>query len=229
MAAEKLDGLNGLNGVAALVTEMEPEPLLEPELITEEETRSSVCTLDDLAREEDDADLVVGDNPLKQIEVRKPRQQEFFQTHPKWVLDTRAVIAKHGARDVVYLLHKKLMPWSETLLEDSKPVSVRVCMSYQGKLPGKLFVWVFKRLLRDGVPARTYQDTMDHVRESRTHWVRHFWLESEGRFQMRIGQMKELPAWPEDITFQQVMTAAFGDRIIVDENSPILRELRGEL
>ena len=199
-------------------------PAMEPELISEEEIGKGGFTLSDLAREEDDADLTTGENPLDQIEVRSPGQQEWYRTHPEWSLSTRAVIDKRGTREVVYLMHKRLMPWSETLEQDSVPVMVRVCVNSKGKL----FIWVIRKQKKDGTLAKNYSATLDHIQNSLTKWIRRFWVADQGRHVMRVAQIADEPKWPDGITFQQIIVAGFGDRIITDENAPILRELRGE-
>src|SRR5262245_29200730 len=95
---------------------------IESDLDGEEfEQSGPAYTLDDIAQDDDDLSII-GDNVLNHVEVRRARAQEWFQCHPTWRLSTRAVIDKRGTQEVCYLLHKRLMPWSESLEQDSVPV-----------------------------------------------------------------------------------------------------------
>ena len=199
---------------------IEPDnPVSEPQI----QKSVPTFTLDDLATEEDDL-TIIGDDILKHVEVRKPRQQEFFRCHPTWKLSTRAVIDKRGAREVYYLLHKKLMPWSESLEQDSVPVLVVVCIN----LKGRIFLWVIRKSKDDGDPSKLYATALEHVQAATGDWIRRFWLEDERIHVKRVAQIPDKPAWPSGVTFQDIVIAGFGSRVIMDENAQILRELRGE-
>lgn len=184
---------------------------------------SAAFTLDDLAQEEDDL-AITADSVLNHVEVRKPHQQEFFRCHPTWRLSTRAVIDKRGTKEVYYLLHKRLMPWSESLEQDSVPVLVCVCVN----LKGRIFLWVIRKSKDDGDPSSLYATALEHVRSATDNWIRRFWLDDEKTHVKRVAQISAKPAWPEGATFQDIVVAGFGSRVITDENAPILRELRGE-
>jgi hypothetical protein len=180
-------------------------------------------TLSDIATDEDDV-VITGDNVLSRVEVRKPHQQEWFRVHPTWKLTTRAVIDKRGAQETCYLLHKRLMPWSESLEQDSVPVLVRVCINRKGKI----FLWVIRRGRDDDKLSKFYSIALEHVQAAITSWVRRFWVEEDGRHHKRTSKVESQPEWPAGVTFEQIIVAGFGPRIIRDENAPILRELRGE-
>ena len=75
---------------------------------------SPTYTIDDLAQEDDDL-TITGDGVLNHVEVRAAASPRVVQVHPSWKLSTRAMIDKRGTREVYYLLHKRLMPWSESL------------------------------------------------------------------------------------------------------------------
>jgi hypothetical protein len=200
--------------------DIEPDPVSEGEL---PEKSGPIFTLDDLATEDDDL-TIVGDDVLKLVEVRRPHPQEWFQCHPTWKLSTRAVIDKRGTREVCYLLHKRLMPCSESLEQDSVPVLVVVCIN----LKGKIFLWPIRKSKDDGNPAKLYATALEHVRAATSDWIRHFWLEDNHIHTMRLAKLPDIPAWPPGVTFQDIVIAGFGSRVIMDENAPILKELRGE-
>jgi hypothetical protein len=195
---------------------------IQPDLIAEDPPKEGF-DLNDIATEEDDTEIT-GENILAHVEVRRPHPQEWFQTHPTWAVSTRAVIDKRGTKETVYLLHKRLMPWSEALEQDSVPVLVRICINVKGKI----FIWVIRKSKDDGSLSKHYTTALEHVQRATTNWVRRFWLEDESRHVMRVAQISDKPAWPEGITLQDVMAAGFGSRIIVDESAQILKELRGE-
>jgi hypothetical protein len=205
----KIDGAAVCDGIEAVETQPIPNP--------------SPFTLDDLATEDDDF-TIAGENPLKHTEVRKPGRQEWFMSHPSWQLSQRVVIVRgSGFKDVVHLIHKNLLPPSKSLEQDSVPALLSVCIN----LKGRLFIWVVKKSKKDGDPSKYYSAALQSIQAGRTKWVRHFWLDDEGRHERRIAELPDVPTWPES-TFQDVLVAGFGDRIITDENDPVLRELRGE-
>ena len=208
------------DGISDVIEKDTREPLPKLSLVEEK----PVFTLDDLATESDDVPIN-GENPLRYTEVRKPGNQEFWMSHPKWQLSQRVVIVKSGFKDVVYLIHKDLLPPSKSLEQDSVLARLTVCIN----LKGRLFIWVIKKSKKDGDPSKYYRDANESIRQGRTKWVRHFWLADEARHDRRIAELADVPAWPQNITLQDVLVAGFGDRIILTENDPILRQLRGEI
>jgi hypothetical protein len=197
----------------------EPMPELESSVI-----EKPTFTMDDLATEDDDF-AIAGEKPLKYTEVRKPGRQEWWMSHPSWQLSQRVVITKSGFKDLVYLVHKNLLPPSKSLEQDSVPALLSVCIN----LKGRMFIWVIKKSKKDGDPSKYYSSALQSIQAARTKWVRHFWLDDEGRHERRIAELPDVPAWAENITLQDVLVAAFGDRIITSEDDPVLRELRGEI
>jgi hypothetical protein len=199
---------------------------IEPDLISEEKPQQPVqayFNLEEIATEEDDLSIA-GENVLNHIEVRKPHQQEFFRVHPTWQLSTRAIIDKRGGRDVVHLLHKSLMPWSVTLEEDSVPILIVVCIN----LKGQIFLWVVRKGKDGSDPSSLYSTALQHIEAARSHWIRRLWVGESRMHVKRVADLPNKPAWPENITFQEIVVAGFKSRIIRDENAPLLKELRGE-
>jgi hypothetical protein len=116
------------------------------------------------------------------------------------------------------------MPLSKSLEQDSVPAFVTVCVN----IKGKIFIWVVRKSKSDGDPSKHYNTALEHIKAARTKWIRRFWVEDEHHHQKREAELPDQPAWPEGITFEEVLIAGFGSRIITDENDPVLRELRGE-
>jgi hypothetical protein len=197
---------------------------IEPDSVEEKgSNQTPAYSLEDLASEEDDLSIT-GDNVLSHVIVRRPHKQEWFQCHPTWRLSTRAVIDSRNGADVVYLLNKKLMPWSKSLEQDSVPVLVRPCVNNRGRI----FLWVIKKSKDDGDPSGIYKKALDHIEEATRNWIRRFWVDEERTHHRRIAQISDKPAWPDGVTFQDIVIAGFGPRIIMSEDAPILKELRGE-
>lgn len=229
MEDRKLDGPNGAcddENFNSRTGSQNQDLGIEPDdTVSQGEPRqpSAAFTLDDIAQEEDDL-AITADSVLNHVEVRTPHPQEWFQCHPTWKLSTRAVRDKRGTREVYYLLHKRLMPWSESLEQDSFAVLVRVCIN----LKGRIFLWVIRKSKVDGDSSGHYATALEHVQAATTNWIRRFWVENEQHHIKRIAQIPAKPAWPDGITFNDIVVAGFGSRIITDENAQILRELRGE-
>jgi hypothetical protein len=180
--------------------------------------------MDDLDLSEDDIPIT-GEDPLKHTECRKPGRQEWFRAHTKWQLSQRVVITKSGFKDVVHLIHKNLLPPSKSLEQDSVPALLSVCIN----LRGKIFIWCIKKSKKDGDPSKYYSAAQQSILAAREKWVRHFWLDDENRHERRIAELPDVPAWPENVSLQDVLVAGFGDRIIASEDDPVLRQLRGEI
>ena len=196
---------------------------IEPDPISEQKPVQEYFDFSEIATEEDDT-TITGDNVLAHIEVRKPGQQEFFQVHPTWQFSTRVIIDKRSGREVVHLLHKSLMPWSESLEQDSVPVLILACIN----LKGRIFLWVIRKSKDGSDPSNFYSTALQHADAARKGWIRRLWVADSRVHVKRVAELKDVPAWPENISFQEIIGAGFGSRIIRNENAPLLKELRGE-
>ena len=78
-------------------------------------------------------------------------------------------------REIYYLLHKRLMPWSESLEQDSVPVLVCVWIN----LKGRIFLWVIRKSKDDDKLSRHYATALEHVHTATTPWIRRFWLDED--------------------------------------------------
>ena len=130
---------------------------IEPDPISEQKPVQEYFDFSEIATEEDDT-TITADNVLAHIEVRKPGQQEFFQVHPDWQFSTRVIIDKRSGREVVHLLHKSLMPWSESLEQDSVPVLILACIN----LKGRIFLWVIRKS-KDGSDPSNFSRQLSNM------------------------------------------------------------------
>jgi hypothetical protein len=64
---------------------------------------------------------------------------------------------------------------------------------------------------------------------AKTEWVRMYASQEKGLYEYDLQQGQKLPDfnWPADLAFEKMQRASFGDRVIVDENSPRYKELKG--
>jgi len=196
---------------------------IESDPVSDQKPVQSYFDFSEIAAEEDDI-AVTGDNVLARVEVRKPGQQEFFRVHPAWQFSTRVIIDRRNGREVVHLLHRSLMPWSETLEQDSVPVLILPCIN----LKGRIFLWVVRKGKDGADPSSFYSTALDHAAAARSCWIRRLWIAETRSHVKRVADLKDKPAWPENIGFPEIIGAGFGSRIIRSENAPLLRELRGE-
>lgn len=196
----------------------------ESDSVSEQKPIQSYFDFAEIAVEEDET-TITGDNVLNHIEVRKPGQQEFFRVHPTWQFSTRVIIDRRSGREVVHLLHRSLMPWSESLEQDSVPVLILPCIN----LKGRIFLWVIRKSRDGGDPSNFYSTALQHAEAARKSWIRRLWVADSRTHVKRVAaDLKDRPAWPENITFQEIVSAGFGPRIIRSEDAPLLKGLRGE-
>lgn len=196
---------------------------IEPDPVSQQKPVQAYFDFNEIAAEEDDLHII-GDNVLSHVEVRKPGQQEFFMVHPAWQFSTRVIIDRRSGREVVHLLSRSLMPWSKSLEEDSVPVLILPCINRKGRV----FLWVIRKTKDGSDPSNFYSTALQHAEVARSQWVRRIWVAESRTHTKRVADLPDKPAWPETITFQDIVVAGFGPRIIRSEDAPLLKDLRGE-
>ncbi len=164
----------------------------------------------------------VGVNKIRNVaDVKKPPKQEYIRTRKgeEWQLETNLVYDEHD--NEVYLVAPSIWP----LIPGEIKATVLFCAITLG---GDFFLWPVK-LPIEGQTDRWSRPVLDAASRAEDSWIRITWNQHLRHHEIfeATGDHPE-PSWP-DLTFEEVLRIAFGDRFIQDLSHPVLRRLRGEI
>jgi hypothetical protein len=157
------------------------------------------------------------------IAVRKPNRHEFVRVRRgEESRFTTGTFTQKDSRET-YMVAPDL--WS-MMPGEIQPTLLVVAMSRQSAVP---FVWALTLPGPDGRPNRWHESGIEAARLAEESWVRVVADMSAG-FYVPYAAQGELPepAWP-DMSLEELLRLAFGQRFIRDVNHPVLRQLRGEV
>jgi hypothetical protein len=154
------------------------------------------------------------------VDVRRPRNQEWFQAHPDpaWSMSVAVLVAEQEKE--TFLVDPDILP---SVRDEVVPKILVACMTREGqpiiwpiKLPdslGRLDTWNLSALAACEV--------------AKTKWTRLASDQAHGRYRTQVARTDQsAPSWP--LSFPQLLEIAFQGREINDLNHPVLRRLRGE-
>jgi hypothetical protein len=160
-----------------------------------------------------------------QIAVRKPSKETFFRVHPQML--TSAPIGlyhdKGNEDDAFYFVVPDMMP---ELDGHAYPAVLRLGVTTDGRA----FIWPLRLAGPDGVLNDWWRTAMLAADEAEKAWVSLRPNKKEGRYDIMVAASQNRPpaAWPEQ-SFDELVKAGFGDRIIANAEHPISKRLRGAL
>jgi hypothetical protein len=160
---------------------------------------------------------------LTRVPVRKPRRGEFFRTHRDPAMSLAATTyVDSNEQDDVYFVAPAMRG---ALAEDLRPVLLQLAITRNGVL----FIWPATIPNDDNPLGRSWHDSARKAAEiAKTQWIRVIADKALSGYRVRQaeGKLSE-PEWPIDKTFGDLLAIAFGDRIIMSEDHPVVRALRG--
>jgi len=160
---------------------------------------------------------------LTRVPVRKPGKTEFVRCHPDASMALAVTIyMDRDERDDVYFVAPQMRG---ALAEDLRPVLLQLTISRRGVL----FIWPLTLPSEENPLGRSWHESARKAAEiAKTTWVRVTADKALGGYRVRQaeGKLPE-PEWPTDKSFNELLTIAFADRIIMTEDHPIVRQLRG--
>lgn len=181
------------------------------------------ANLDSLRLSQDFAAVANVKPVLTTISARKPNRHEFVRVRPgeAWRFQTGTFTQKDSRE--TYLVAPQLWP---TMPGEIQPTTLLIAMSRQSAVP---FVWPCSLPGADGRPNRWHESAIEAARLAESQWVRIVADMTAGCYVPYVAQggLPE-PTWP-DVTLQELLRLAFGQRFISDANHPVLRQLRGEV
>ena len=159
---------------------------------------------------------------LTRVSVRRPAKDEFVRCHPDAAMSLAATIyTDRGERDVVYIVAPAMR---DALAEDLKPALLQLAISRKGIV----FIWPLIIASDENPLGRSWHESQRTAAElAKKDWVRIIADKSLGGYRVRVaeGNLPE-PEWPPE-TFSELLAIGFKDRIILDEDHPVVRRLRG--
>jgi hypothetical protein len=156
------------------------------------------------------------------IPVRKPNKSEWFRTHPDpaYHLMTAVLEVKSERGGEFYLVTPTM---ARELAGETVAVILQTTISRQGVLT----LWPI-RVPDPERPSTWHTSALDAAERARHHWIRmvsDMALSAYRPFQA-AGDLPP-PVWPAELTFQEIITIAFRDRMITSLDHPVVRQLRG--
>jgi hypothetical protein len=160
---------------------------------------------------------------LTRVPVRKPRRDEFFRCHPDPAMSLAATTyVDRNDQDDVYFVAPAMRG---VLAEDLRPVLLQLAIARNGVL----FIWPLTIPSDDNPLGRSWHESARKAAEiAKTRWIRIISDKGLNGYRVRAaeGNLAE-PEWPTDKTFNDLLTIAFADKIIMSADHPIVRTLRG--
>jgi hypothetical protein len=160
---------------------------------------------------------------LIRVPVRRPKREEFFRCHPDPNMKLEVTICTdRDEQEDVYVVAPAMRG---VLAEDMRAVLLQLAISRKGTV----FIWPLMIPNEDNPLGRSWHDSARKAAElAKSHWIRIAADRSLGGYRVRQaeGKLPE-PEWPADKTFSELLTIAFADRIILTEDHPMVRRLRG--
>jgi len=158
---------------------------------------------------------------LTTVPVRKPGRQEFVRVHPnpKYRLTPAAIIEVKEDREV-YLVTPSM---AQSLPGEFSTASLYLTITRQGVV----LLWPVKLPGPDGKHNEWHRSAAEAAERAMGKWVRVTSSMSLGAYEM-FEASADLPdpVWP-DISFEEILKIAFGDRLVDSPDHPLVQRLRG--
>jgi len=160
---------------------------------------------------------------LTRVPLRRPGRTEFVRCHPDPAMSLAVTIyVDRNEQDDVYFVAPAMRG---VLAEDLRPVLLQLAITRKGVL----FIWPLTIPSDTNPLGRSWHESAHKAAQiAKTHWVRISADKGLQGYRVRQaeGKLSE-PEWPTDKSFNELLTIAFADRIIMSEDHPVVRALRG--
>lgn len=152
------------------------------------------------------------------IPARRPNSQIYFQAHPN--LEVTVDVLEWKEENTLYLVNQEKLG---ELFEQTKRVILYVCISSKGDS----FLYPVPQPDERGRWNPWHASASRAVAESKKHWVRIQPNRGIQGYDVLVAEGNLAPPeWP-DLDIPHYLSIAFEDKIIDDENHPVVKQLRG--
>jgi hypothetical protein len=169
------------------------------------------------------ADTVGVKKLLTTVPVRKPNRQDFVRVHPDpaFRLTPAAIIEVKEDREV-FLVTPNM---AQALPGEFSTVTLFTTTNRHGTL----HIWPVKLPTPEGRQNEWHRSAAEAAERAMKKWVRVTASMSLGAYELfeASGDLLE-PVWP-DISFREILTIAFRDRIVDRADHPLVQRLKGVL
>ncbi len=159
---------------------------------------------------------------LTRVPVRRPRKQEFVRCHPDPAMTLAVTLYVDDDDGEAYFV----APNMRGVLADSvKPTLLQLSIMRNGTL----FIWPLTIPSAEGGGGRSWHESALKAKEiAKTQWIRVLADKTRNGYRVFAAEgTLAAPVWREDKTFNELLEIAFADRIIMTEDHPVVRKLRG--
>jgi hypothetical protein len=200
------------------MTEPKPQPTVFPQ-----ETADFFTDLEAIRLSDKDSAGIGTREILTRVPVRKPRRDEFFRCHRDPAMSLAVTIyVDRNEQDEVYFVAPAMRG---ALVEDLRPVLLQLAITRSGVL----FIWPLTIPIQENPLGRSWHESARKAAEiAKAKWIRIISDKGLNGYRVRAaeGNLAE-PEWPTDKSFGDLLAIAFADRIILSEDHPVVRALRG--
>jgi hypothetical protein len=159
---------------------------------------------------------------LTRIPVRRPKRKEFVRCHPDPTRTVAVSLLFDDGDGEAYFVAPNMRT---ALADDSKSTLLQLAMTHDGTL----IIWPLTIPNDENPRGRSWHESAMIAKElAKRKWIRVFADRSRDGYRVfeAAGKLPE-PEWPKDKTFNELLEIAFADKIIMSEDHPIVRKLRG--
>lgn len=190
----------------------------ETEIQHEEEIKPiSGFNMDEYTSKPIEAGIVIK-RELTTIPAKKPNRTQFFRIHPDLVITVDVFDCKEDG--YLYLVKQDALPF---LLGLTKRVILHVGVTQNGTP----FLLPVTQPDENGIWNSWHQSTSRVAIAAKKDWVRMQSNRNISGYEIHKAEGIRLePQWP-DMTLEEYLSKAFADRMIDDENHPIVKNIRG--
>jgi hypothetical protein len=201
-------------------TQFEPRPVAAE---VESNTKTFFADLEKVRLTPEDSGEIATREVLVRVPVRRPTKLEFFRCHPDPAMSLAVTIfVDRDEPDDAYFVAPSMRG---VLAEDIRPVLLQLAITRKGVL----FILPLTLPTEANPLGRSWHESARKAAEiAKTRWIRISADKGLSGYRVRQaeGKLSE-PEWPTDKGFNDLLTIAFADRIIMSDDHPVVRKLRG--
>jgi len=160
---------------------------------------------------------------ITHVPVRRPSRQTFFRIHPDEDQSLKTMVLEFEEHQETYIVHPSVYRWVAGVAV-AKVLFLGITRS------SDLFILPVRLPDPDGRWEPWSKSLMAGAEIAKHKWVKIVSNRGQGVYETfeAEGNIPE-PDWPDDVTFNDLITIAFEDRVIDTPDHPVLLKLKGKL